>query len=196
MRASVGEGKARLLQALFDEFGETGPSPSLSMRQVAERLGVHHTLLTYHFGSRPALLSAVLSEARRRDNLVITATGDDLGFVEMLRAIWGFYANIDHEERTRAFFHLIGLAVYERGAFDGFVADLDDLTHLLEAAALREGLPPSQASQQSLIAIACTRGLLLQRLLSPSDEVDAAAERFIESFATTRLEDHRKDGTA
>lgn len=194
MRASVGEGKARLLQALFDEFGETGPRPNLSMRQVAERLGVHHTLLTYHFGSRPGLLSAVLSEARRRDNLVIAAAGDDLGFVDMLGAIWGFYANAEHEERTRAFFHLIGLAVYERGAFDGFVADLDDLTRLLEAAARREGLTAAEAVQQSLIAIACIRGLLLQRLLSPSEEVDAAAERFIGSFATIRLDDQRKNG--
>lgn len=182
MRAAVGEGRERLLQALFDEFGENGPRPNLSMRQVAERLGVHHTLLTYHFGSRPGLLSAVLSEARRRDNLVIAATGGALGFVDMLRAIWEYYSTPANEERTRAFFHLIGLAVYERGAFVGFVADLDDLTRLLEAAARRDGRTAAEAAEQSLIAIACVRGLLLQRLLSPSDEVDAAADRFIASF--------------
>src|SRR3982750_382593 len=111
MRASIGEGKARLLQALFDEFGETGPSPKLSMRQVAERLGVHHTLLTYHFGSRPGLLAAVLSEARRRDNLAIAEIGKDLGFTALCRAIWSFYSNAEREDRSRAFFHLVGLAV-------------------------------------------------------------------------------------
>ena len=182
MRAPVGEGRARLLQTLFDEFGENGPSPNLSMRQVAERLGVHHTLLTYHFGSRPGLLSAVLSEARRRDNLVIAATSAGLGFVELFRTIWGFYSSPAQEERTRAFFHLIGLAVYERGAYDPFVADLDDLTHLLEAAARRDGLTVPEAAQSSLVAVAGMRGLLLQRLLSPSAEVDAAAERFLASF--------------
>lgn len=104
MRSPVGEGRERLLQALFDEFGETGPSPKLSMRQVAERLGVHHTLLTYHFGSRPGLLSAVLSEARRRDNLVIAAMGKDLGFAALCRAIWTFYSNAEHEDRSRTFF--------------------------------------------------------------------------------------------
>ncbi len=104
MRSPVGEGRERLLQALFDEFGETGPSPKLSMRQVAERLGVHHTLLTYHFGSRPGLLSAVLSEARRRDNLVIAAMGKDLGFAALCRAIWSFYSNAEHEDRSRTFF--------------------------------------------------------------------------------------------
>lgn len=184
MRSPIGEGKARLLQALFDEFGENGSSPNLSMRQVAERLGVHHTLLTYHFGSRPGLLSAVLSEARRRDNLLIAASADGLGFVDLFRAIWSFYSNDAREERSRAFFHLTGLAVYERGVFDEFVTDLDDLTGLLEIAARRDGCTVADAVQRSLIATACLRGLLLQRLLSPSEEINAAAECFIASFAT------------
>jgi AcrR family transcriptional regulator len=182
VRAPVGEGRERLLDALFEEFGESGPSPNLSMRQVAERLGVHHTLLTYHFGSRPELLAAVLSEARRRDNLVIAAD-DQLGFVELCRAIWAFYSDDAHGDRTRAFFHLVGLAVYEPEAFHGFVADLDELTRLLEAAALREGWTATTARRQSVLAISCLRGLLLQRLLTPSAEVDAAAEAFFTTLA-------------
>ena len=182
MRSPAGEGKERLLEALFEVFGESGPSPNLSMRQVAERLGVHHTLLTYHFGSRPGLLGAVLSEARRRDNLVIAATGGDIGFESLCRAIWHFYANDTLEDRSRAFFHLVGLAVYERDAFEDFVADIDDLRQLLEAAALRDGSTPTDASQLSIIATSCLRGLLLQRLLAPSADVDTAAERFLASL--------------
>jgi len=193
MRSPVGEGRERLLQQLFAEFGENGPRPNLSMRQVAERLGVHHTLLTYHFGSRPALLSAVLAEARRRDNVVIAATADGLGFVDLFRAIWSFYSDEAHDERSRAFFHLTGLAVYERGGYEEFVSDLDDLTRLLETAAVREGLSEPDAAQYALIATACLRGLLLQRLLSPAAQVDAAAERFIESFAATTGLDEREE---
>lgn len=185
MRSPVGEGRERLLKALFDEFGESGPSPNLSMRQVAERLGVHHTLLTYHFGSRPSLLGAVLSEARRRDNLVIAATGNELGFVDLCRAIWAFYSDAAHEDRTRAFFHLVGLAVYDHEEFQEFVADLDDLAGALEAAALRDGCTSTDARQQSVIAISCLRGLLLQRLLTPEADVDAAAERFMTSLAVS-----------
>jgi AcrR family transcriptional regulator len=187
VRAPIGEGRERLLEALFDEFGESGPSPNLSMRQVAERLGVHHTLLTYHFGSRPRLLAAVLSEARRRDNLVIAAADDDLGFTDLCRAIWSFYSDEAHEDRTRAFFHLVGLAVYEPDAFRDFVTDLDDLAGVLQSAALREGWAAAEAKRQSLLAISCLRGLLLQRLLTPKAEVDAAAERFIRSLATSPL---------
>lgn len=185
MRAPAGEGRERLLEALFEAFGESGPSPQLSMRQVAERLGVHHTLLTYHFGSRPGLLAAVLSEARRRDNLVIAAADDTLGFAPLCRAIWTFYADSAHEDRIRAFFHLVGLSVYEPDAFGSFVADLGDLQRVLEAAALRDGHAAQDARQQSVIAIACLRGLLLQRLLSPHAEVDAAAERYFASLAVT-----------
>ena len=179
MRAPIGAGRDRLLQALFEEFGESGPSPNLSMRQVADRLGVHHTLLTYHFGSRSSLLGAVLSEARRRDNLVIAATDDQLGFAALFRAIWRFYSDDAHDDRIRAFFHLVGLAVYELDAFHEFVADLDDLAGMLEAAARRDGCTPADAKQQSLLAVSCLRGLLLQRLLTPDAEVKAAAERFI-----------------
>jgi AcrR family transcriptional regulator len=187
VRAPIGEGRDRLLEALFDEFGESGPSPSLSMRQVAERLGVHHTLLTYHFGSRPSLLGAVLSEARRRDNLVIAATDDQLGFVPLFRAIWRFYSDEAHGDRVRAFFHLVGLSVYEPEAFQEFVADLDDLTGMLEAAAGRDGCAPADAKQLSLLATSCLRGLLLQRLLTPDADVDVAAERFIDTLTRSPL---------
>jgi AcrR family transcriptional regulator len=184
VRSPVGEGKQRILEALFDEFGENGPSPNLSIRYIAERLGVHHTLLTYHFGSRPGLLAAVLSEARRRDNIVFAAAHVELGFAPLCRAIWSFYSDAAHKDRTRAFFHLVGLAVYEPDAFQAFVADVDDLARLLEEAAVRDGLTPDDARQQSLIAVSGLRGLLLQGLLTPDAEIDAAAERFITSLAT------------
>lgn len=190
MRSPIGEGRERLLQALFDEFGENGPGANLSMRQVAERLGVHHTLLTYHFGSRPGLLRAVLSEARRRDNLVIAATGNELGFEALCRTIWRFYSDPAHEDRIRAFFHLVGLAVYEHDAFHESVAAIDDLAHLLEAAALRDGATPTGAARQSIIATSCLRGLLLQRLLTPTAEIDAAAEYFITSLGALAEEGH------
>ena len=132
----------------------------------------------------------MLSEARRRDNLVIAAIDDERGFVSLCRAIWRFYANDALEDRSRAFFHLVGLAVYERDAFEEFVAGIDDLRQLLEAAALRDGSTPTDARQLSIIAASSLRGLLLQRLLAPSADVDAAAERFLASL-TALLENRQ-----
>lgn len=188
---TAGPARERLLQSLFDEYGEGGPSPSISMRQVAERLGVHHTLLIHHFGSRSRLLAAVLSEARRRDNLVLTAADHERGFADLCRAVWEFYSAAEHAERVKAFFHLVGLAVYDNDGYASFVADLDDLVRLLERAAVRDGLTPSQARRRSLFAVACVRGLLLQRLLAPESEVDDAAEEFLRSLETGEANDRR-----
>ena len=93
--------------------------------------------------------------------------------------LWRFYSDGAHEDRTRAFFHLIGLSVYEPDSFQGLVADLNDLADVLEAAALRDGFSLADATLHGLLAVSCLRGLLLQRLLVPGAEVDAAAERFI-----------------
>jgi hypothetical protein len=77
----------------------------------------------------------------------------------------------------------VGLAVYEPDAFQEFVADVDDLARLLEEAALRDGSTRTDARQRSMIAVSGLRGLLLEGLLTPDAEVDAAAERFITSLA-------------
>lgn len=183
MRSPVGEGRERLLQALFEVFGQDGPDANLSMRQVAERLGVHHTLLTYHFGSRTGLLSAVLTEARRRDNLELATVAAGLGFEGMCRTIWAFYSDPVREGRFRAFFHLVGLSIYDQDTLHTFVAGIDDLTSLLEQAAGRDGADPEQAAQRSLVVIACLRGLLLQHILTPGAAIDAAAEQAIITLA-------------
>src|SRR5688500_13263563 len=102
VRSAVGQGRENLLAALFGTFGESGPSPDLSMRQIADRLGVHHTLLTYHFGSGPGLVAAVLAEARRRDNAVISATDATRGFAALAKAVWEHYSHPDRDARVRA----------------------------------------------------------------------------------------------
>lgn len=185
-RSAVGEGRDNLLASLFDLFGEGGPSPDLSMRQIAEQLGVHHTLLTYHFGSRPGLLAAVLAEARHRDNVLIAATDADLSFPELAKAVWTHYAHPDRIDRTRAFFHVAGLALYDAEAYADFFAEMEDLVHLLERAARNDGHTPKQARRMSISTDACIRGLLLQRLLSDdAAEADDAARHYLRSLSST-----------
>jgi transcriptional regulator, TetR family len=59
----------------MEVFAEQGFN-NLSLRQIAEAVGVSHTLLRHHFGTKDALLQAVLTrreetEAHRRAALVI-----------------------------------------------------------------------------------------------------------------------------
>jgi len=184
-RSAVGEGREKLLASLFDLFGEGGPSPDLSMRQIAEQLGVHHTLLTYHFGSRPRLLSAVLAEARRRDNDLIAATDADLGFAALATAVWEYYANPNRIGRIRALFYVSGLAMYDIDGYADLIGGLDELEQLLERAARSDGMTPRQARRASISAVACLRGLLFQRLLSDNHaELDDAARHYLRSLAS------------
>lgn len=62
-RASYANGertRAALVQAAFKVFAEQGYQ-RLSIRQIAESIGTSHTALLHHFGSKDALLEAVLT---------------------------------------------------------------------------------------------------------------------------------------
>jgi AcrR family transcriptional regulator len=54
-----------LVDAAFEVFAEKG-FQRLSLRQIAEAVGTSHTALLHHFGSKDALLEAVLAERQRR----------------------------------------------------------------------------------------------------------------------------------
>lgn len=58
--------RAALVAAAFDVFAERGYQ-RLSLRQIAEEIGTSHTALLHHFGSKDALLHAVLDEREARE---------------------------------------------------------------------------------------------------------------------------------
>jgi AcrR family transcriptional regulator len=184
MNPSTSEARLRLLEALFEEFGEAGPGPNLSMRQVAERAGISHTLLAYHFGSRPKLQAAVLAESRHRDNAVLAANYATLGFAELTRAAWDFFSAPERDDRFRAFFRLAGEAVYEQDAYEDLFPELDEFTRMVEAAARRDGVPEADARHLSVVTVACVRGLQLVQKLNPGADMDAAFEYFLQSLAS------------
>ncbi|HPZ49809.1 MAG TPA: helix-turn-helix domain-containing protein [Propionibacteriaceae bacterium] len=67
-RASYANGERRrteLVEAAFRVFSERG-FQSLSIRQIAQAIGVSHSLLLHHFGSREALIEAVLESRFER----------------------------------------------------------------------------------------------------------------------------------
>ena len=63
-----GDARERLLAWLLAAFGESLPSPEMSLREVAARAETSHALLRYHFGSLSGVLAAMLKAQRSRDN--------------------------------------------------------------------------------------------------------------------------------
>lgn len=83
--------RAALVDAAFRVFAEQGYQ-RLSIRQIAEAIGTSHTALLHHFGSKDALLEAVLD---RREEL----EGPERS--EMLREL-GLLATVPQIMRTNA----------------------------------------------------------------------------------------------
>ncbi|MGW4096616.1 TetR/AcrR family transcriptional regulator [Mycobacterium sp. NPDC004974] len=162
-----GEARERLLARLLAAFGESLPSPDMSLREVAARAETSHALLRYHFGSLSGVLAAMLKEQRSRDNEVFFETAQQGTFDELVVAIWRAYTRPERLSRIRGFFHVVGLAAYSPGDFREFIDSLDDLTMMLASLAEREGRNAEEALNMAIIAVAALRGLLLREVLTP-----------------------------
>lgn len=81
-RSSDGDGRLelRLLRAALTRLADT-PAERLSLRRVAQDLGVSHQAPYVHFGSRKRFLAAVagtgMSEATEHARVVMAAAGED-----------------------------------------------------------------------------------------------------------------------
>lgn len=178
MSTAQGEGDARerLLARLLAAFGESLPSPDMSLREVAARAETSHALLRYHFGSLSGVLAAMLKVQRSRDNEVFLETAQRGTFDELVVAIWRAYTRPERLSRIRGFFHVVGLAAYSPGEFREFIDSLDDLTMMLASLAEREGRDAEEAMNMATVAVAALRGLLLREVLTPAgDSEDAVA---------------------
>lgn len=93
------ERRERLLDAALSVVADAGAS-ALSLRRVAERAGVAHRVVTYAFGSKTALVEAVLHRASQRALDAVWA--DDLSpsdFAEAVRlSLHGLARDLRHHE--------------------------------------------------------------------------------------------------
>jgi AcrR family transcriptional regulator len=165
-----GGARERLLARLLDAYGQTLPSPEVSLREVAARAGTSHALLRYHFGSLAGVLAAMLTVQRARDNEALLATARQGTFDDLVVAIWRTYTRPEQLSRIRGFFHVVGLAAYSPGDFPEFIDSLDDLTAMLVSLAESEGHDTRQALSMATVAVAAIRGLLLQEVLNPAGQ--------------------------
>lgn len=85
--ASVRGGRRRLqiIEAAMQQFAETGYRAA-SLREIAQRVGITHPGLLYHFGSKEELLFAVL---RHRDEVTVGRLDPEnfSNHVDLLRAV-------------------------------------------------------------------------------------------------------------
>jgi AcrR family transcriptional regulator len=162
--------RARLLDAVIDHFGSQGIGDT-SLRAIAEAVGTSHRMLIYHFGSREGLLVEVTREVEARQRAVMTATYDtDLPPLEAAAKYWE--ATVEATLRYGPlFFELASHAMQGREHAAALreeliAAWLPSVTELCRAI----GIPDPQAESHARLALAASRGLLLDLLVSGDHE--------------------------
>ncbi|MEZ4237275.1 MAG: TetR/AcrR family transcriptional regulator [Myxococcota bacterium] len=175
----------RLLAATVAHFAANGLG-DLSLRSLAAALGTSHRMLLYHFGSKEALLAAVVAqvEAGQRDTLAALAASDDPPAVAALR-FWRGLTDPAVRPHVRLFFELVALTLQGHPATaalrETLVAPWIDA---VAAAELRRGRSPAEARARARLGVAAARGLLLDLLVTDDLEgVDAAMAAFVDAFA-------------
>lgn len=193
--------RARLLAAVIEQVQRNGLS-DLSLRELAAAIGTSHRMLLYHFGSREGLLIAVVRavEEAQRDFLRELALDPSVPPGEMMRAMWRRLADPSLWPNERLFFELYAQALQGRpGVTDLLDGIVDEWVTPFAALGVQHGMAPEDAAAEARLAVAVTRGLLLDLLATGNrSAVDAAMERYIakvESLLGTRAEKADSDGT-
>jgi AcrR family transcriptional regulator len=164
--------RRRLLSAVADVCLTQGIS-GMSLRSLARGAGSNNRMLLYYFGSKEALLIAVLREAATRFPLLSRAlsalSAPDESLEGRLEAAWDAISAPENEPFLRLFFEVVGLSARDRERFaelrDELISDWPDR---VAAALVAEGVPPAAASDLADQLVALWRGLQIE-LVSGAD---------------------------
>ena len=177
----------RLLEAVV-ESALAGGIADQSLRAIAEAAGTSHRMLIHHFGSKEGLLVEVVRavEARQRALFAELSDGPDgPSDSELGRTFWSHLRDPALAPQERLFFEVYGQALQGREwAKPLLPGAVEDWIGPLAAMSAASGGDPATARIDARLAVAVTRGLLLDVLATGNAaEVDAAMERFVQLMA-------------
>jgi AcrR family transcriptional regulator len=175
--------RQRLLAATIEHLAQDG-SHDLSLRSIAAAIGTSHRMLSYHFGSRSGLMTAIVSELERqqREFLAEITQDQDASSGELMWRMWERLADERMWPYERLFFEMSGRALQDADEAAQPLREqlVDPWLESADELAERFDRPPAQARAEARLGMAVTRGLLLD-LLATGDRagVDEAMRRFI-----------------
>jgi len=177
--------KALLLEATMAYVAEHGVT-DLTLRSLAPALNTSHRMLVYHFGSKEGLLVEVVREVerRQRETLMRLEADGSLTLSEQIMRSWRRLADPAMWPHERLFFEIYSHALQGR---THAVRLLDDVVEAwlnpLTKVVARHGLSEADARAEARLALAVTRGLLLDLLATRDSEgVERAMMRFVRGF--------------
>ena len=176
--------RERLLDALIDHLAEHGLRDT-SLRGLAAAVGTSHRMLSYHFGTRSLLLTAVSREVERRQRAWFAEMlAQDTEPVQLMREMHRRISDPALHAPERLFFELYARALVDPAAVEGFLPEAVEAWIEPSSELFRRlGFGEDEARAEARLSLAVARGLLLD-LLATGDRaaVDAAAERYVRRY--------------
>ena len=181
----------RLLTAVLEHVAENGVH-DMSLRALAEAAGSSHRMLKYHFGSRRGLLTEISRAVEQQQRQAFTAMLDDADRppLQVFQEMWARIADPALASHERLFFELYARALRDPDGADGFAPEVVEawMPALVELFQ-RFGLTPEEAAAEGRLALALSRGLLLDLLATGDHSAsDAVMERYVARFPPARLD--------
>lgn len=180
----------KLLDAAIEAFSENGYKGT-STRDIAERAGVHHPLITYHFKNKDQLWRAATDRIFREFNISLAKAMADVPEVEPKARAEAFVRTYLHYSRSQPALHRIILqeANYESERLDWLSENhLKPLYSEVEKALVElqkvNVVPQGSASLLFNMIRVCAGGLIALKLeLKTTSDIDLDCDEQIEELA-------------
>jgi len=177
----VGHGMAStqdaILRPIVEHIRAHGLADS-SLRKLADAAGTSHRMLVYYFGSRDAVLGAVMHTLRHEESADLAAGAATRR--ELMERAWEYFSDPRRELEMRLFFYLAGHAVDAPADTTDFAdAVVSAWTDALVRLGTSEGLTEERATVEARLLIDASRGLTLDRFLTGEQEAVHRAFRHL-----------------
>ncbi|ABL80496.1 MULTISPECIES: TetR/AcrR family transcriptional regulator [unclassified Nocardioides] len=166
-----------LLDAAVDHVIDHGLA-GLSIRNLADALGVAHNTLTYHFGSRAELLQALFSRLAQRIRRTSAVGGSDPAHLDAvarseITATWQWLSADERRGMWTTFFEVFVLAIREPDTYRGVLDHLaEDWVNPLADQMRAAGFADDAARARATLVVAAVRGLVLELQSTTPDQHD------------------------
>ncbi|MER6162867.1 TetR/AcrR family transcriptional regulator [Streptomyces sp. NPDC001868] len=181
--------RPELLAAATEYVLEHGVS-DLSLRPVAQALGVTHATLLRHFSSKDELILEVLDKIRTDLAEQLTSAPEYRGArstAELVKAVWQRLCEPHEQRQFLLLFELVGRHGWKpEGDRDLVRPIIGGWVDILTDRLTQDGRPPEEASALATLLLAQVRGLQLDLLVSGDRE---RADRALDF--SLRLLEHR-----
>src|ERR1700733_13878682 len=185
MAPTKGRIRQQLLQSVMEHLEAEGLGAA-SLRQIAAAVATSHRMLVYHFGSKEALLVEVVRalEEQQKQFLAALVADASLAPIDQMRRMWHQLIDPSVWPRSRLFFEVYGQALRGGRGSEAFLRDVvRSWIGPLSELGRRHGIAENEVESFARLALAVTRGLLLDLLTSGDrDRIEATMDHFLRHY--------------